>query len=162
MADSNQNDPALPHEDKDVRAPWRNRNRTNGEYPVIQYEWRITGDLLPETDSFDEAVSQEYSRENAKKVVERGDAMAKAAGSLEEALSQLQAPESRKLNTQWNFINEKKQWVDGLAEEMMGGNGNRSHIALHQTTAASSAEKRFTVPGQRSRRHDARIAGLYC
>ena len=120
----------------------------HGEYPVTQYEWRITGDLLPETDSFHEAVRQEYPREReyVKKVVERGDALAKAAGSLDESLLKLQEPEFRKLNTQRDFINEKQHRIGELPEEMMGG--MRIGVASSYTRPPPLPPRRGCLPYQ--------------
>ena len=39
-------------------------------------------------------------------------------GSLGEALFQRQEPEFRKITPQWTFTNEKKQWIEELADEM--------------------------------------------
>ena len=73
-----------------VPAPWRNQNRPNGEYPVTKYEWGIPGEVLPEATDFHTTVRREFSVENVRASVEKGDASVKPAGSLDDALFHLQ------------------------------------------------------------------------
>ena len=102
-----------------VHTPWRNKNRSNGEYPVAQYEWRIAGGILPEALDFHTTARQEFSAENAKALVVKGDLLVKAAGSLEDALFHFQEPEFREQEPQLNFTREKRGWVEEFADEMM-------------------------------------------
>ena len=114
-------DPSIEEKGDGVvnQVPWRNQNRSNGKYPVTQYEWRKSGPIMPESERFHQVVRQEFSKKAVKEAVEAGDALVKAAGSLDEALYHFQEPEFRKLAPQCEFIRDNKMWIEEYAEEMM-------------------------------------------
>ena len=110
--------PPQEQESTNADVPWRNLNRPNGKYPVTQYEWRIDGELLPEAYDCHLGLRKEYSTEGVKEMIEKGDALAKAAGSLEQALFQFQEVEFRKLAPHRKFIHDRKALIEEFADEM--------------------------------------------
>ena len=80
----------------DTKPAWGNKNQANANYPVTQYEWRITGDVLPEAVAYHAATRQEYSVDNVKTIVEKGGSLIAASGSSNVALFHFQELEFRK------------------------------------------------------------------
>ena len=97
---------------------WRNKNQRNLEYPIMEYEWRIQGEIGLEAMNFHRKIDCEFSLANVKSIAQAGNELVRSAGSLEKALCYFQEVEFRKLNTQMEYIQQNRAWIPHLADEM--------------------------------------------
>ena len=58
--------------------------------------------------------------EGVREAIRKGDALAKASGSLEQSLCYFQDVDFRKLTPKWEFIRDRKELIEEFADAMMG------------------------------------------
>ena len=92
--------------------PWHILNRRRGVFPVTNYEWRIEGELIPETSEFHRKVHVRFSRQNVADIATAGNALSIQAGSLDNALFQYQEREFRTLADHHQYsLSGYRRWL---------------------------------------------------
>ena len=100
------------------RHPWKNYNQSRGEYHATQYEWRLEGELLPETSEYHRKRQVDYIVQNVIDVVAASNALIARAGSLSRSLFQYQEHEFRKMAERHQYVLEQAKWIPSVSEAM--------------------------------------------